>query len=114
MRAGRKLWAAVVVGSLLALAPVPSASAARIRECGKVGGPGYQVFNITSRVTSCRQARKMARNYYRGHWRNVPRRAGRRFRRGAYVCRWRPSGVEGIDMRCTASRGRVVRWQASA
>ena len=112
----RHIWLLTVVGATLsALAGTASeAQAASIKECGRVGGPGYAVFNITTRVTSCRTARGMAKSYYRGRWTNVPRNPGRKFRRGAYTCSWQRWGPEGSDMRCTASGGRVVRWQASA
>jgi len=90
------------------------ATAAPINECGKLRTSGYSVFNITSRVASCSTARRIARAYYRGRWTNLPRRAGRPFRRGSYTCRYRLWGYEGVDMRCTASGGRVVRFQASS
>jgi hypothetical protein len=91
-------------------------AAAPIKECGDYpGGVGAGVYNITTRVTRCRVARRMARRFWHGHWKNVPRtdrpRSGRRFRRGSYTCRNRHIGTELNDMRCTASRGRVVRWQ---
>ena len=90
------------------------AAAAPVRECGDYApGGGAGVFNITPRVTSCRTARRMARNFYRGRW-DIPRRDGQRFRRGAYTCRNRNTGYEAADLRCTASRGRVVRWQHGA
>ena len=69
--------------------------------------------NITTRVASCKTARRMARRFYRGAWTNIPRGATP-FRRGTYVCRNRQVRYESSDMRCTASRGRVVRWQHGA
>jgi hypothetical protein len=91
-------------------------AAAPIKECGNYpGGVGAGVYNITTRVTRCRVARRMARRFWHGHWRNVPRTdlpgSARPFRRGSYTCRNRHIGTELNDMRCTASRGRVVRWQ---
>jgi hypothetical protein len=96
---------------------VPEAQAAApIKECGDYpGGVGAGVYNITARVTRCRIARRMARRFWHGHWKNVPRTdlpgSSRPFRRGSYTCRNRHIGIENNDMRCTASRGRVVRWQ---
>jgi hypothetical protein len=89
-------------------------AAASINECGRIPSNGYSVFNITTRVTSCRTARRMARRYYNGDWDNVPRRPGRTFQRGSYTCSYRLEGYEGIDMRCTATGGRVVRFHASS
>lgn len=90
-------------------------AAASSNECGRIpSNGGYSVFNITTRVTSCRTARRMARRYYNGDWDNVPRRPGRTFRRGSYTCSYRLEGSEGIDMRCTATGGRVVRFHASS
>jgi hypothetical protein len=119
----------VLVLALLATAGTPTAvgtdggesvasatlsSAAPIRECGDYpGGPGAGVFNITTRVTTCRVARRMARRFWHGGWNNV-RSNGRPFRRGAYTCRNRNIGYEAADLRCTASRGRVVHWQHGA
>jgi hypothetical protein len=103
---------AATVG-VLAGAPA-SSSAAPIRECGDYApGGGAGVYNITTRVTRCRVARRMARNFYYGHWTNVPR-DSRPFRRGEYTCRNQQIGYELADLRCTASRGRVVRWQHGA
>ena len=90
------------------------ARAAPINECGRLGGPGYAVFIITSRVVGCTKARAVARAYYKGRWTNLPRRQGQSFRRGSYTCRYRLQGIEGVDMRCTASGGRVVRFPASS
>jgi hypothetical protein len=90
------------------------AAGAPIRECGDYpGGPGAGVFNITTRVTGCPTARRMARRFWHGHWRNV-RPGGRPFRRGDYTCRNRNIGAEAADLRCTASGGRVVHWQHGA
>jgi len=116
--AGHAVQRALPVIMLLAiglLAGAPSrVDAAGINECGKLNTDGYSVFNITSRVASCGTARRMARAYYKGRWTNTPNRAGRPFRRGRYTCRYRLQGYEGVDMRCTAAGGRVVRFQASS
>jgi hypothetical protein len=87
--------------------------AAPIRECGDYApGGGAGVYNITTRVTSCRIARRMTRRFYHGRWR-IPR-DSRPFRRGDYTCRNRQIAYELADLRCTVSRGRVVRWQHGA
>ena len=106
---------AALIGLVFAMAiPAAEASAAPVKECGDYApGGGAGVYNITARVTSCKTARRMARRFYRGAWTNVPS-DSRPFRRGRYVCRNRNTGYESADMRCTASRGRVVRWQHGA
>jgi hypothetical protein len=89
------------------------ATAGPIRECGDYpGGVGAGVYNITTRVTPCRIARGMARRFWHGQWR-IPS-DSRSFRRGSYTCRNRQLGIELADLRCTASRGRVVHWQHGA
>jgi hypothetical protein len=88
-------------------------TAAPIRECGDYApGGGFGVYNITTRVTPCRIARRMARRFYHGDW-DIPR-DSRPFRRGSYTCRNRNIAIEEADLRCTASRGRVVHWQHGA
>ena len=110
-------WVTVVVGGVLLVMPGTSGAAdaaAPIRECGDYApGGGAGVFNITTRVTKCRTARRMARRLYHGHWRNI-KPEGQPFPRGEYTCRWRSIGIEAADVRCTASRGRVVRFQTGA
>jgi hypothetical protein len=104
-----------VVGCVAAASLLtPESRAAPIRECGDyspTGGAG--VYNVTTRVTSCRTARRMARRFWNGKWGNF-RSDGWSFRRGSYTCRNRQLGVEFADLRCTASRGRVVHWQWGA
>ena len=59
---GLTLCAALLIPALGAPA---SASAASIKECGRYApGGGYGVYNITTRIVSCRTARGMARGYY--------------------------------------------------
>jgi hypothetical protein len=85
----------------------------RIRECGDYApGGGAGVYNITTRVTPCRIARRMARRFYRGEW-DVPR-DSRPFWHGDYYCRNRRIASELWDLRCASSHGRVVRWQHGA
>ena len=108
--------ALTVLVTLALSAAVPAVAAgAPINECGRYApGGGAGVYNITTRVTGCSTARAMARNFYRGRWSNIPRRDGERFRRGPYSCRFLSQGYELSDLRCTASGGRVVRWQSGA
>jgi hypothetical protein len=111
---------AATARQLAAKRPAWGLTAAPIRECGNYPRQqvGAGVYNITSRVTRCRTARRMARRFWHGRWRNVPRtdrpNSDRPFRRGSYTCRNRHLGIELNDMHCTASGGRVVRWQWGA
>jgi hypothetical protein len=79
-------------------------AAAPIRECGDMRH--RLAFNITSRVVPCREARRVVRS-----WNNsVAQRGGDGRVRGLH-CNYRDIGYEAGDIRCTGSRGRVVRWQ---
>ena len=110
---------AVVFGAADLAAPAQGAS---IRECGNYGWPsdytgshpiftyrqidGAGTYNITSRVLTCAEARRVVRGADRV----------RRFRarvRGLR-CRLVDQGWEYTDVRCTGTRGRVVRWQSRA
>jgi hypothetical protein len=104
---------AVVFGALV----VTPASAAPIRECGSYGltadgdGPLWTygevsgaspAYNLTTRKVRCRSARRFAL-HYRGT--------------DTYYPRWRCREVnqyEWSDVRCAASRGRVIHWQAGS
>jgi hypothetical protein len=90
-------------------------AAARVRECGNKGvhrngrygwgnGPisGAGTYNLTTRHVSCRRARRFV-NRYRGTDTYYP----------TWDCRER-NAYESSDVRCTASRGRVIRWQSGA
>lgn len=111
---GRIVVLLAVASSAVALLLPSAASAAPVKRCGNYApGGGAGVYNITTRVTSCRQARLMARNFYRGRWSNVPS-DSRVFRRSAYRCRNRNVGIESAVLRCTARGGRVVRWEHGA
>jgi hypothetical protein len=72
-------------------------------------------YNLTTRKVQCWQARGFV-DAVKG---------GRRFRKGAtwtehtrywgtYRCTYLQVGYEYADIRCKASRGRVIRWQAGA
>ena len=104
---------------LVAAARPSTAAASAIRECGNYGflSPwqkqphwtfkslqGAGLFNLTTRRVGCRYARRFAQ-HYRGD--------ARRYHR-AWRCRTRIIGEELSDTRCTASRGRVIHWQAGA
>ena len=111
----------LVIATVLAVASA-AAQAAPVKECGNydyasgftsqpIQGAG--VYNITARVISCISARRVMLRSHRkwnsgvnasdGWWINA---AGRRF-----SCRLVEEGHEYLDARCTASGGRVARWQ---
>jgi hypothetical protein len=103
----RALICGLTASVLLAAATPALAEAAPIRECGDA--MAYSVHNITARVASCATARRAARAiagnvlWYCGNvscsW-------------GSYYCtqRYMPNRNE-TDYRCTASGGRVIRFQ---
>lgn len=106
----RAIVAGCVALSLTAVAPA-QAEAAAIKECGDVGAPGYGVYNITTRIVGCRQARSMARAQYNGQ---VRLRHGRQSW-GAFRCTVKHQGIETDDVRCVRYYdGGVVRWQIGA
>lgn len=108
----------MVLVALIAVACITTpASASSIRECGNYGftadGDGplwtYQVvngatpaYNLTTRRVSCRRARRFALRY-RGTDTYFPR----------WNCR-EVNKYEWSDIRCTATHGRVIHWQAGA
>jgi hypothetical protein len=115
----------ILAVALLALAS--PASAAQVRDCGNYGYPeGHQgeqpiftdeeivgagVYDIRSQVTRCRPTvRRMVRRFWNGRWGECEPGC----RRGSYRCRDRQIGDEVGVMRCTASRGRVVRFEYGA
>src|SRR4051812_15973170 len=97
----RVLAVVVAVGTALLGTPAVS-QAARIRECGDVTAnyPRAGAYNVTSRVTSCRRARNVATRWY---FRSQHSPLGYRCRVRRLAGSW--------DVRCTATRGRVVRFQ---
>ena len=99
----------IAVAALLTLGLVlpASAAAAPVRHCGDLAHR-YAV-NIKTRKVSCVEARRVVRR-----WNNtVAQRGGDGRVRGLY-CDFRELGYEVGDIRCTGSRGRVVRWQISS
>jgi len=109
MTRSRTIVATLIAAGAL-LAPV-TAQAAPINECGDYAdhgngrmtwgyGPtsGAGIFNVTTRNVSCATAR----------------RAVIRQRFAGYSCRNRRTGYESGDTRCTASYGRVIRFQSGA
>lgn len=78
----------------------PAASAAPVRECGQI--PSSAAYNITSRVVSCLEARRVVRSWSQNSARPLIR---------GLRCRYRNTGYESGDIRCSGSRGRVVHWQ---
>jgi hypothetical protein len=96
---------ALVLAAVVGLGPIPgahtsAATTAPVRECGDL--PSRLAYNITSRVVSCREARRVARA-----WTGT----GRVTRVRGFTCRYRDTGYEAGDIRCTRSGDGVVRWQ---
>ena len=105
---------------------VPAAAAAPLRDCGNYGYPegyggdrpiftqkeivGAGVYDIQTRVARCRTARRMVRRFWAGRWGDCTPGCTR----GSFTCRDRRLGDEVFRMRCTASRGRVVRFEYGA
>jgi hypothetical protein len=118
-----KLVAVLVLTLGLVLGSAGSASAA---QCGNYGFPeGHQgerpiftdeeivgagVYDIETQVARCRTARRMVRRFWAGRWGDCTPGC----RRGSFRCRDRQIGDEVYRMRCTASRGRVVRFEYGA
>lgn len=102
----RALMRRSIVGMLAAATMLgggaPAVSAASIRECGEYHS--QHATNVTTRKVSCKTARRVIRT-----WNRTQRSRVRGFR-----CRYRDLAHELGDIRCTASRGRVVRWQTFA
>jgi hypothetical protein len=106
---------AVIAAALVPVIGSPEpAAAAPIKECGDLPVQGFYVVNITTRVTPCSKARRMAWTWYRQRAPQPPDGAGTPYRWGSWSCRYRTLGHESGDLRCTASRGRVVHWQDGA
>jgi hypothetical protein len=99
----------IAVAALLTLGFVAPASApaAPIRECGDLAH--RYAFNITTRKVSCVEARRVVRR-----WNNTVAQQGGDGRVRGLYCDFRELGYEVGDIRCTGSRGRVVRWQTSS
>jgi hypothetical protein len=113
----KSLIIAVVASAAVVAFAAGPAYASAIRECGNHGwtddgyGPAWTygpisgaspAYNLTTRRVSCRAARRFALRY-RGT--------------DTYFPRWRCREVndyEWSDVRCTASGGRVIRWQAGS
>ena len=117
-----KLRSALLFASLMLCVVAPDApgASAAIRECGAFDGArfvpddelqGAGVYNITTRVATCRRARKIVRRYWTSHSKWCGRNSSTCAIGWGYTCRDTRLGVENYDTRCTASRGRVVRFQ---
>lgn len=125
--ARRALLGLAVAALLLSTTPV-AAHAAPIRECNMTWDGarwhygrdarnvvGYSAGNFTTRVSTCRTARRVF-----AATRRIQAPSEREWRRKAKRTRavgllWRclvvASRHEWSDIRCTSRRGRVVRWQ---
>ena len=110
---------------LLLCSPAATASgaSAAIRECGAFDGvrfvpddemEGAGVYNITTRVATCRRARKIVRRYWNDFSSWCDRSSSVCTVGWGFSCRRTRLGEEYSDARCTASRGRVVRFQYGA
>ncbi len=101
----RRFVTSVVLGAALT---IPSgAAAAPIRECGQL--THRLAFNITTRNVSCFEARRVVRR-----WSNTVAQSGGSGRVRGLYCRYRSTGYESGDIRCTGSGSRVVRWQTGS
>jgi hypothetical protein len=114
----------LALGVMLAMAG--SAAAVPVRQCGNYGFPeghtgskpiftsddiaGAGVSDIITKVARCRTVRRMVRRFWAGRWADCTPGC----RRGSFRCRDRQLGDEFFRMRCTASRGRVVRFNYGA
>ena len=99
-------FAATLLVMLFSAGP-PNAAAASVRECGDMSSA--LAYNITARVVSCREARRVVRAWNLG----AARQGGGGYSRGLN-CRYRDTGYEAGDIRCTGNRRRVVRWQTGS
>ena len=83
----------------------PPANASPVKECGNAGA---SIRNVTARNLTCRDARRMAREYgFVGY-------GNGKTHRGRYTCRTRVNqGTWWVDVRCTFWFY-VVRWQYSS
>ena len=79
-------------------------TASQINECGDL--PSRFAYNITTRKAACWKAREVIRR-----WGKTVAQEGGDGSVGSYYCRYQNIGYEAGDIRCTASRGRVVHWQ---
>jgi hypothetical protein len=116
-----KKISAVIVPSaalVLCLMMAPPAGASGIRECGR--GLGASHTNLTTRNVSCAAARVVVRRMFRDIrpcWPSERRMGSCAFRRGQWSVRGRwfrdRYGAHQLDLRATASAGRVVRAQSA-
>ncbi len=120
-----KCSVALFFALLLLCSPAAAASgaSAAIRECGAFDGvrfvpddemEGAGVYNITTRVATCRRARKIVRRYWNDFSSWCDRSSSVCKIGWGFTCRRTRLGEEYSDARCTASRGRVVRFQYGA
>jgi hypothetical protein len=116
----------ILIAAWLPAVAAGPAAAAPPRDCGNYGYPegyagdkpiftqkqivGAGVYDIQTRVARCRTARRMVRRFWAGRWGDCTPGC----RRGSFTCLDRRLGDELFRMRCTASRGRVVRFEYGA
>jgi hypothetical protein len=114
----RRLLVSLAAAALAAAMLASVADAAPIRECGNFPDAngrwtydsirGAGIYNVTTRRVRCARARDIVRHIRFG------RRAPFRPHYPGWFCRYVHRAYESVDIRCTASGGRVVRWQAGA
>jgi hypothetical protein len=117
----RKLILTLIAAAFVAAAIAPSAQAAPVRECfGILGLDNPRQFvdpdtfdggvviagNVTTRNVSCVTARRFIVRF--------TKRANQNGTYRGFRCRSTFPAFEAVDTRCTASRGRVIRWQGGA
>lgn len=106
MRTSILIATLAVAASLIAGPSVTATMATPIRECGDLSS--RLAFNITTRKAACWKAREVIRRW------DTAATEGGDGQVGAYYCRYKDTGYESGDIRCTASGGRVVRWQTGS
>ena len=82
----------------------PAQAKAPVRECGDL--PSRLAYNITTRKAACWMAREVIRQ-----WGDSVAQEGGDGYVDDFYCNYKNVGYESGDIRCKASRGRVVHWQ---
>jgi Ni,Fe-hydrogenase III large subunit len=90
----RKLITGLAIAAGLAVPSTASASYTQCPDRSYGSGTG----NITTRHASCRDAYRLIARLHDGKG------------DGSYRCKTTDAGYEQYEVRCTASRGRVVHW----
>ena len=116
MRKVGVMLAVLLVGGLTAAAP----ATAEVVECGHYdygGGfwtydiddvQGVGIFNVVGRDVSCSTARRISRRAF-----NTNSDGRKRWRYGRWSCRWRSTGYESANARCTRGK-RLAKWTTAS